>query len=88
MNRPRPGFILLRRCALGLWLCAIALLGVVEFRRAAHVADGLAMDTPAWLWLIGSTVSGIFGIVLLVRELYLHRSRQDGENPPRRVSGM
>lgn len=73
--RPGPGApSLIRRCALGIWLCGIALLGVVEFRRHA-LADGvLAMTPVAWLWLAGSTVTGTIGIVLLVREL----RRRDG----------
>jgi hypothetical protein len=67
-RRARPPS-LLRRCALGIWLCGIALMGVVEFRRAAPAGDTLAMTPVAWLWLVGSTVTGIAGIALLVREL-------------------
>lgn len=71
---PRPGFNLLRRCALGLWLCGIALLGVVEFRRAAFVTDALVvMSTSAWLWLGGSTLTGLVGVFLLARELLRYR---------------
>lgn len=66
---------LLRRCALGLWLCGIALLGVVEFHRAAFAGDALAMTPIAWMWLAGSTVTGIIGIALLVHELLRYRSR-------------
>ena len=66
---------LLRRCALGIWLCGIALLGVVEFRRAAVVGDALAMTPIAWMWLAGSTTTGVIGVVLLVRELFRHRTR-------------
>ena len=65
---------LLRRCALGIWLCGIALLGVVEFRRYAQAGEGLAMTPVAWMWLVGSTVTGVVGIVLLLREL--RRNRQ------------
>jgi len=65
---------LIRRCALGIWLCGIALLGVVEFRRHALAGDGLEMSPVAWMWLAGSTVTGVVGIVLLLREL--RRNRQ------------
>ncbi len=44
-------------------------MGVVEFRRAALAGDAPAMTTVAWLWLAGSTATGIVGIALLVREL-------------------
>ncbi|MDN5781596.1 MAG: hypothetical protein L0H23_06170 [Luteimonas sp.] len=65
---------LIRRCALGIWLCGIALMGVVEFRRHALVDDVLAMTPVAWMWLVGSTVTGVVGIVLLLRELRRRRS--------------
>lgn len=64
---------LVRRCALGIWLCGIALLGVVEFRRHALAGDVLAMTPVAWMWLAGSTITGVVGIALLVRELHRHR---------------
>ncbi|MGN7725898.1 hypothetical protein ACTJIL_08810 [Luteimonas sp. 22616] len=65
---------LLRRCALGIWLCGIALLGVVEFRRYALAGEDLSMTPVAWMWLVGSTVTGVVGVVLLLREL--RRNRQ------------
>ena len=60
---------LLRRYAIGIWLCGVALLGVVEFRRHALAGGELSMTPVAWMWLAGSTVTGIIGIALLVREL-------------------
>jgi len=59
----------IRRCALGIWLCGIALMGMVEFCRHALTDDGLSMTPVAWLWLAGSTATGVIGIALLVREL-------------------
>jgi hypothetical protein len=59
----------IRRCALGIWLCGIALMGMVEFHRHALTGDGLSMTPVAWLWLAGSTATGVIGITLLVREL-------------------
>lgn len=60
---------LLRRCALGLWLCGIALVGVIEFRRFAFAGEGLSMTPVAWMWLAGSTLTGFIGITLLLRAL-------------------
>src|SRR5690606_26192133 len=54
---PRPPS-LLRRCALGIWLCGIAVLGAVEFRRYAFAGDGTSMTPVAWMWLAGSAVTG------------------------------
>ena len=71
---------LLRRCALGIWLCGIALLGMVEFHRAAFAGDALAMTPIAWMWLAGSMMTGVIGIALLVRELLLHH-RSRGKPP-------
>ncbi|MGH8031665.1 MAG: hypothetical protein ACREO8_04690 [Luteimonas sp.] len=68
-RRPR----LLRRCALGLWLCGIAVIGALEFQRAAFSDAGFRLDLLAWLWLTGAIVVGAIGIVLLLREL--RRSR-------------
>ncbi|GAA3932353.1 hypothetical protein [Luteimonas lutimaris] len=74
MNAPPPRSpSLIRRCALGIWLCGIALMGVVEFRRYALAGGELSMTPVAWMWLVGSTVTGVVGIVLLVRELRRHR---------------
>ena len=65
---------LIRRCAIGIWLCGIALLGVVEFRRHALAGDALAMTPVAWMWLAGSIITGAVGVAWLVREL--QRSRR------------
>jgi hypothetical protein len=74
-QRPPTSVSLLRRCALGIWLCGIALMGVVEFRRAAFAGDAMAMTPVAWMWLAGSTVTGIIGVAWLLRELLRHRAR-------------
>ena len=66
-NPPPPG--LLRRCALGLWLCGIAALGAVEFVRAAFPDGIFAPTLVGWLWLAGSAACALVGIVLLVREV-------------------
>lgn len=61
---------ILRRCALGILLATIALLGVMGFRRAALTDAGLVMSTPAWPWLIGATVVGVSRVMVLLRELH------------------
>lgn len=60
---------LLRRCALGFWLCGIALMGAVEFLRHAPASGEFSMTPVAWMWLVGSLVTGATGTGLLVREL-------------------
>ena len=76
--RDRPalsrGPSVIRRCALGIWLCGIALLGAVEFRRYAMPDGGFSMTPVAWMWLAGSIITGAVGVAWLVREL--QRSRR------------
>lgn len=44
-------------------------MGAVEFRRYAIAGGDFTMTPVAWMWLAGSTVTGVVGIALLVREL-------------------
>lgn len=60
---------LLRRSALGLWLCLVALLGLVQFLGRAFVDGGFAPGPIAWLWAGGSLVVGVIGMVLVARAL-------------------
>jgi len=62
---------------LGIWLCGIALIGVVEFRRYALAGGEPSMTLVAWIWLAGSTVTGAVGIALLLRELRRNHRRPD-----------
>ena len=66
---PRAQPSLLRRCAIGIWLCGIALIGMVEFRRYSLASGEFSMTPVAWMWLLGSIVTGAIGVALLVREL-------------------
>jgi len=50
-------------------LCGIALIGVVEFRRYSLASGEFSMTPVAWMWLLGSIVTGAIGVALLVREL-------------------
>jgi hypothetical protein len=72
VDEPRPG--LLRRYALGLWLCGIAALGGIEFARAAFVDGSFAPTLAGWLWLVGSGVCALVGVTLVVREAVGHRN--------------
>ncbi len=64
-----PASGLLRRYALGLWLCGLAALGAIEFHRAAYAAGTYAPGLVAWLWLAGTCATGVAGVALLLREL-------------------
>jgi hypothetical protein len=75
---PSPG--LLRRCALGLWLCGIAALGAMEFARAAFGHGSFAPTLAGWLWLVGSGACAIIGVALLVREVIDFRSGSEARN--------
>lgn len=58
---------LLRRAALGLWFCAIAALGLLQFHMRAFDGGVFAPTTVAWLWLGGSLPLAVLGIVLVFR---------------------
>ena len=58
---------LLRRAALGLWFCAIAALGLLQFYGRAFQDGAFSPGTTAWLWLAGSLVLVVVGIALIVR---------------------
>src|SRR5690606_41037208 len=46
----------LRRYALGLWFCAIAALGLLQFRMRAFEGRVFDPTAVAWVWLAGSCV--------------------------------
>src|SRR5690606_35751088 len=58
---------LLRRYALGLWFCAIAALGLLQFRLRALEGDVFDPTPVAWIWLAGSCVLACVGVALIVR---------------------
>lgn len=60
---------LLRRSALGLWLCVVALLGLVQFLGRAFVDGEFAPGFIAWVWAGGSLVVGAIGLALVARAL-------------------
>ena len=66
---PPPPDTLLRRCALGLWFCAIAALGLLQFHARAFDEGRFEPNAIAWAWLGGSVVLGALGLALLVRAL-------------------
>lgn len=64
-----PPDSLLGRCALGLWLCAVAVLGLLQFGMRAFDGDVFAPGTIGWLWLGGSVVVAAMAVVVLLRAL-------------------
>ena len=66
---PSPPDSLLRRCALGLWFCSIAALGLLQFHGRAFEDGHFAPTMVAWIWLGGSVVLGGLGLALVVRAL-------------------
>ena len=65
MSAPEPGF--LARAAIGLWLCGIGALGLLQFWLRALRGTNPQVDTIAWLWLAGAIVVTAIGLVLIVR---------------------
>jgi hypothetical protein len=57
------------RYALGLWFCGIAALGFVRFFMKAG-GSGLPPTMIAWLWLAGSAMMALVGVVVLVRTAF------------------
>jgi len=78
MKPARTGVALLRRSASGLYLGAIALLGMAGFRQAALVGDVVVLSPIAGMWLVGATVTGLISVILLVRALSAHRKLKQG----------
>ncbi|WP_242110705.1 hypothetical protein [Luteimonas aquatica] len=58
----------IRRYALAIWLAGIALIGAIEFYRAAFPEGVFIATAGAWIWLAGSSVTGGIAIVLALRE--------------------
>ena len=66
---PTPASGLLQRCALGLWFCAIAALGLLRYAMRYFRDSEHAGDAVMWLWLIGSVLVGAIGVRLVWRAL-------------------
>ena len=62
-----PPDTLLRRSALGLWFCAIAAVGLLQFYARAFDDGRFEPGAIAWIWLGGGIVLGAIGLTLLVR---------------------
>ncbi|WP_123768663.1 hypothetical protein [Vulcaniibacterium tengchongense] len=66
----------MRRAALGLWFCGLAVLGLLRvLARALRDADFLA-DAPTRLWLYGSLGLLALGLPLTFRALRRGRTRR------------
>ncbi|TWI00236.1 hypothetical protein IP90_02782 [Luteimonas cucumeris] len=60
MSRP------VSRYALGLWFCGIAALGLLRFWAKVR-ESGTPLPFDAWLWLIGSLICALIGVIALLR---------------------
>jgi len=65
-GRP-PGASLLRRGALGFWLCGLGVLGLTRAYLAAFRGGGFAADAVTWIWLGGSALVMVIGMLLVVQ---------------------
>ena len=74
MSSDPPRRPALRRFALGLWFLGLGVLGLLRYgMKAARDAD-LASDPVAWLWLAGSVVVCVIGIIDIAR---VHKHSRD-----------
>ena len=75
-DSPRPP--VLRPFALGLWFLGLGVLGLLRYGMKAARDGGIASDPVAWLWLAGSVVVCVIGIIDIAR---VHkRSRDNPDN--------
>ncbi|WP_226468808.1 hypothetical protein [Luteimonas panaciterrae] len=74
MPQPPRAFSPVRRYALAIWFCGIAVIGAMEFHRTAFAAGHFAPTFIAWLWLAGTLVTAVIGILLALRERRASRS--------------
>jgi hypothetical protein len=74
MSSDSPRRPALRRFALGLWFLGLGVLGLLRYgMKAARDAD-IASDPVAWLWLTGSVVVCVIGIIDIAR---VHKHSRD-----------
>ena len=74
MSPDSPRHPPLRRFALGLWFLGLGVLGLLRYgMKAARDAD-IASDPVAWLWLAGSVVVCVIGIIDIAR---VHKHSRD-----------
>lgn len=57
----------LARAALGLWLCGVGALGLLQFWLRAFDGGAFEPGLIAWLWLAGAVVVLAIGAALVVR---------------------
>lgn len=74
MPQPQRASSPIRRYALAIWFCGIAVIGAMEFHRTAFAASHFAPTFVAWLWLAGTLVTAAIGILLALRERQASRS--------------
>jgi len=74
MTRDTPETFL-RRAAMGLWLCGVAALGLLQFYARTLREPPFAPGTIDWLWLAGSLTVAVVGIGLVIRAARRQRGR-------------
>ena len=62
---PKRRFI--ARNPLGLWFCALSILGYLHVVASALRDPAFSPDAVDWVWLAGSMVLSVVGIALIVR---------------------
>lgn len=63
-----------RRFALGLWFLGLGVVGLLRYGMKAARDAAITSDPVAWLWLIGSVVVCVIGIIDIAR---VRKHRQD-----------
>lgn len=66
-NHPRKRESLLKRGAVGFWFCAVGALGLLRAGLRISREGALPADAVGVIWLAGSMLVVLAGIVLVVR---------------------
>lgn len=73
---PAPQTSLLVRGAVGFWFLGLGALGLLRGAMRAFRHGSFAADTVAWIWLIGSAIVALAGVLAIARAA---RNRRDDD---------
>ena len=76
MSPDSPRHPPLRRFALGLWFLGLGVVGLLRYGMKAVRDAGITSDPVAWLWLAGSVMVCVIGIIDIAR-VRKHRNNPD-----------